>query len=141
MKQNKELKEKYLALYNEAKKRISLLNFCGWKNNKCSRGYSCCTGCKFLTKKGCRTKNLACALWKCKEVKLPPKEEEEWKNFVEKVFMICNENHIPLYARASLRDLFENYNKFKTETKYTPCFFNTEEKNIVFFLKQPGSRQ
>ncbi len=53
------------------------LNVCGFKNNKCyiqqkqnnGRCNGCCRLCKYQNSNGCSTKNLACKLFNCSEVK------------------------------------------------------------------------
>lgn len=53
------------------------LNICGFKNNKCyiqqkqnnGKCNGCCRLCKYQTSNGCPTKNLACKLFNCSEVK------------------------------------------------------------------------
>lgn len=53
------------------------LNVCGFKNNKCyiqqkqnnGKCNGCCRLCKYQNSNGCSTKNLACKLFNCSEVK------------------------------------------------------------------------
>ena len=53
------------------------LNVCGFKNNKCyiqqkqnnGKCNGCCRLCKYQNSNGCPTKNLACKLFNCSEVK------------------------------------------------------------------------
>lgn len=53
------------------------LNICGFKNNKCyiqqkqnnGKCNGCCRLCKYQNSNGCPTKNLACKLFNCSEVK------------------------------------------------------------------------
>ena len=53
------------------------INICGFKNNKCytqrklkkKSCNGCCRKCLYQTNKGCSTKNLACKLFNCSEVK------------------------------------------------------------------------
>lgn len=53
------------------------LNICGFKNNKCyiqqkqnnGKCNGCCRLCKYQNSNGCPTKNLACKLFNCTEVK------------------------------------------------------------------------
>lgn len=53
------------------------LNICGFKNNKCyiqqkqnnGKCNGCCRLCKYQKSNGCPTKNLACKLFNCSEVK------------------------------------------------------------------------
>jgi len=50
-------------------------NICGFKNCKCytqrnnKYSYGCCRICRYKTDSGCPTKNLACKLFNCSEVK------------------------------------------------------------------------
>lgn len=54
-----------------------VLNICGFKNNKCyiqqkqnnGKCNGCCRLCKYQNSNGCPTKNLACKLFNCSEVK------------------------------------------------------------------------
>lgn len=56
---------------------IKKRNICGFKNNKCyiqqmkndGKCNGCCRLCKYQTSTGCPTKNLACKLFNCSEVK------------------------------------------------------------------------
>lgn len=53
------------------------INICGFKNDKCyvqrilknGKCNGCCRKCLYQTKNGCPTKNLACKLFNCSEVK------------------------------------------------------------------------
>lgn len=50
-------------------------NICGFKDGKCYAQcnskycYGCCRMCTYVTDKGCSTKNLACKLFNCEEVR------------------------------------------------------------------------
>ncbi len=56
-------------------------NICGFKNNQCyvqqkkhsDLQYGCCRKCKYKRNTGCPTKNIACKLFNCSEVKCTKK--------------------------------------------------------------------
>lgn len=75
----KNRKERITFVYDEACKlidnQVNGKNICGFENCKCytqrnnSYKYGCFRMCRYKTNSGCSTKNLACKLFNCSEVK------------------------------------------------------------------------
>ncbi len=76
----KKRKERITYIYDTACKIIddaTPKNMCGFKNGKCylqrssksNKCNGCCRKCLYQSKEGCPTKNLACKLFNCSEVK------------------------------------------------------------------------
>lgn len=75
----KNRKQRIAFIYDESCKLIDKntkgKNICGFKNCKCysqknnNYTYGCCRMCRYKTNRGCPTKNLACKLFYCSEVK------------------------------------------------------------------------
>ena len=73
-------------------------NICGFKNCKCytqycnNYSYGCCRLCIYVTEKGCSSKNLACKLFNCEEVR--------------KRYKVINYKDLKLLKLLSLRQRF-----------------------------------